>query len=81
MFEFWQAFSEAGGGRDPLERQELERRKNIAREALVLAFRRSNDFVLNGTVPKDLEFLNDTEKSAAEGSSRRGQPTTLRRAD
>lgn len=80
-FEFWQCTSEADNGGDPGEIQEFDRRKNLAREALVLAFKRSNDFVLNGTVPKDLEFLRETGTSATETPSWRGQTGTTRRVD
>jgi hypothetical protein len=71
MFEFWQTSSQAGGG-DPREILECERRSNVAREALVLAFKRSNDFVLNGSVPKDLEFLKRTGESGPGASRWRG---------
>lgn len=80
MFEFWQTCSQPGGG-DPHEVQEGGRRKELAREALVLAFKRSNDFVLNGTVPNDLEFLRETGKEAAETSAWRGQTVTPRAVD
>jgi hypothetical protein len=68
MFEFWQRRIDADDGGDPREVQEFEKRKNTAREALVLALKRSNAFTLNGTVPKDLEFLMDTGKGAIEAS-------------
>jgi hypothetical protein len=75
MFEFWQTCSQPGSG-DSQEIQEGGRRKELAREALVLAFKRSNDFVLNGTVPKDLEFLRETGEGVTETSAWRGQNVT-----
>jgi hypothetical protein len=65
MFEFWEICSEAGSV-DLGEVEKGERRRDLARDALVLAFKRSNDFVLNGTVPRDLEFLRLTEKREKE---------------
>ena len=75
MFEFWQTSSRPGGGH-PREVLESERRTNAAREALVLAFKRSNDFVLNGTVPKDLEFLQRAGESGPGTSRWRGPNAT-----
>jgi hypothetical protein len=80
MFEFWQTSSQASGG-DPREVLESERRRNVAKEALVLAFKRSNDFVLNGTVPKDLEFLRQTGESVPGASRWRGPNVTPRPVD
>lgn len=67
-FELWHICSEPGGG-EPQELQESARKQSLARESLVLAFKRSNDFVLNGTVPKDLEFLSETGKSVTKASN------------
>jgi len=80
MFEFWQTCSQPGGG-DPHEVAEGDRRRNIAKEALAVAFKRSNDFVLNGTVPKDLEFLRQTGKTAIGTSAWRGRTLNPRQID
>jgi hypothetical protein len=51
--ELWHLCS-APNSTQPQELRESERRQAIAREALELALKRFNDFILRGTIPDEL---------------------------
>jgi hypothetical protein len=51
--EYWRVFSPPNGNLGEI--REAANRQNVAREALVTALIRLNDFVRHGTVPEDMK--------------------------
>ena len=52
--EYWRVSSPPNGDLDQM--REAANRQNVARQALVIALIRFNDFVRHGTIPEDLKI-------------------------